>query len=66
MWKLHRADATKNSVRALSGRFGIPMERTLAVLRLMALEDEYRKEVSTPARSRRTAETEDEPKNIFD
>lgn len=46
MWKLHTADPQKHSVRVLSVRFGIPMERVVAILRLMALEAEYRREVS--------------------
>lgn len=47
MWKLHKADSKRNSIRALSGRFSVPMERTVAILRLMALEDEFKKEVSS-------------------
>lgn len=45
IWNLHQTDP-KNSVRALSGKFGVSMERVQAVLRLQALEAEWRKDVS--------------------
>lgn len=45
IWDLHRND-TDNTVRALSSKFGITMERIHAILRLQALEVEWTKKVS--------------------
>ncbi|PWN94166.1 hypothetical protein FA10DRAFT_264734 [Acaromyces ingoldii] len=41
MWSLHSQNPSANSVRVLSGRFGVQMERVTAVLRLKALEHEF-------------------------
>lgn len=46
MWKLHSSNPSTNNVRKLSTQFGIPVERVIAILRLMALEKEFKKEVS--------------------
>ena len=46
MWKLHSSDPSTNNIRKLSTQFGIPKERVIAILRLMALEKEFKKEVS--------------------
>lgn len=46
MWSLHSSDPKKNSIRVLSGTFGLTMERTLAILRLKALEGEMQQQVS--------------------
>lgn len=46
MWSLHSQNPSANSVRVLSGRFGVQMERVTAVLRLKALEHEFVKKVS--------------------
>lgn len=45
IWKLHSSDP-ENSIRVLSGKFGISMERIRAILRLQALESEWTQEVS--------------------
>lgn len=47
MWKLHTANPSTNNVRKLSGQFGIPIERVMAILRLMALEKEFKQQVSS-------------------
>lgn len=46
MWHMHLSDTT-NTVRTLSGKFGISMDRVHAILRLQALEAEWTKDVST-------------------
>ncbi|KDN52135.1 hypothetical protein K437DRAFT_272675 [Tilletiaria anomala UBC 951] len=40
LWKLHSKDPKTNTVRTLSARFNIGLDRTLAILRLKALEKE--------------------------
>jgi hypothetical protein len=45
IWSLHVSDP-KNTIRVLSGKFGISMERMHAILRLQALESEWSKQVS--------------------
>ncbi|CAO1632825.1 unnamed protein product [Parajaminaea phylloscopi] len=42
LWKLHNQNTRKNSVRHLSSRFGLTVERVQAVLRLRALEQEMK------------------------
>lgn len=49
MWKLHSANPSTHTVRKLSGRFGLPLERVIAILRLMALENEFKMQVSKKA-----------------
>ncbi|PWN37334.1 uncharacterized protein FA14DRAFT_159432 [Meira miltonrushii] len=44
MWKLHTSNPSTYNVRKLSGQFGIPIERVLAILRLMALEKEFKQQ----------------------
>lgn len=46
MWKLHSENPRENTVRSLSGRFSIGLDRTMAILRLKALEKEMAAEVS--------------------
>lgn len=45
MWQLHTQDAKQWTVRALSAKFRVSMERTEAILRLKALEDMYTQQV---------------------
>jgi hypothetical protein len=45
LWKLHQSDPA-NTVRVLSGKYGISMERLRAILRLQALESEWQSKVS--------------------
>lgn len=45
LWKLHQSDPA-NTVRVLSGKYGISMERLRAILRLQALETEWNRKVS--------------------
>lgn len=45
MWRLHTQSPTQWTVRSLSSKFRVNMERTEAILRLKALEDVYEKEV---------------------
>ncbi len=47
LWKLHKFDPATNTVRALSARFSIGLDRVLAILRLKALEEEMTAEVSS-------------------
>lgn len=44
IWDLHRNDPN-NTIRVLSGKYGISMERIQAILRLQALEAEWTEEV---------------------
>lgn len=46
MWLLHVKDPKTNTVRSLSSRFGVQMDRVEAILRLMALENEWGRDVS--------------------
>ena len=45
MWRLHTQSPQQWTVRSLSSKFRISLERTEAILRLKALEDVYTKEV---------------------
>lgn len=45
MWRLHTSDPAQWTVRSLSNQFRVSLERTEAILRLKALEEEFKKEV---------------------
>lgn len=45
MWRLHAQSPHQWTVRSLSSKFRVSLERTEAILRLKALEDVYTKEV---------------------
>lgn len=45
MWKLHTQDPQQWTVRSLSSKFRLSLERTESVLRLKALEEEFVQEV---------------------
>lgn len=45
MWKLHKQDPQQWTVRSLSSKFRLSLERTESVLRLKALEEEFVQEV---------------------
>ena len=45
MWRRHTSDPAQWTVRSLSNQFRVSLERTEAILRLKALEEEFKKEV---------------------
>lgn len=49
MWKLHTQDPQQWTVRSLSNKFRLSLERTESVLRLKALEEEFVQEVRIAA-----------------
>lgn len=65
MWKLHTENPQQWTVRSLSNKFRLSLERTESVLRLKALEEEFVQEVRTAtkrvstARMRQTISLED-------
>lgn len=53
IWRLHAGDPRQWTIRALSEKFSIGLQRTEAILRLKALENEWTSQVSRPPAQQR-------------